>query len=191
MEKLLQKFSRACLPFTLLASMLSLGACGSSGQPFVMDVTATMIVGDAGPSLINPVQQIVTGNLTAEVTDELHDRFELEITDFQVNSNFAGVGDINMVLDPNFTSTATVFKLNRNNNPFGTNTMDLSLIVETPDQNLTLSHLSLSSNNATLELAQDLPPLNFFVGGQPKEFDLSALAIQIPVQLIVSTGDPQ
>ncbi|MCE9625009.1 MAG: hypothetical protein K8R69_06090, partial [Deltaproteobacteria bacterium] len=89
------------------------------------------------------------------------------------------------------TSTATVFKLNRNNNPAGTNVMDLSLIIETPEQNLTVSHISLSSNDALLELAQDLAPITFFVGGQAKEIDLSALEVQIPFQLISSDFDPQ
>jgi len=187
--------AKKCAGLILFVASLFFTACGSSGQPFVMDTNATIIVGDSGPSsvefLINPVQQIAPGTLTADIDQELNDRFNLAVTDFSVTTTFDGVGSINLVLDPNFASTATVFKLNRNNNPFGTNVMDLSLIVETPEQNLTLSHISLSSNDALLELAQDLPPITFFVGGQPKEFDLSALEVQIPVQLISSGFDPQ
>jgi len=191
MKRSLRNWIRNLVLAVFALSFFGFSACGNSGEPFTMDVTSTLIVSDASPSTNNPVQQIVDGTLHAQVTNEFRDRFELEIMDFEVDANFDGVGPITLVLDPNFASTATVFKLNRSNTPFGTNTMNLSLIVETPEQNLTLSQMSLSSDNATLELAQNLPTLNFFVGGQPKQFDLSALAIQIPVQLIVSTGDNQ
>lgn len=174
---------------------LSFTACGGSGEPFTMVTTATIIVGDAGPSpvsfLVDPVQQTVEGGLVADVVNELSDRWELTVLSLDVTANFDGIGPINLVLDPNFESTATVFKLNRNNQPAGTNTMTLSLIVETPDQNLTFSQLALSSDTATLSLDQDLPAIGFFFEGQPKEIDLSSLQILIPSELIVSTEDPQ
>lgn len=173
----------------------ALTACGSSGEPFTMVTTATIVVGDAGPSpfsfLVDPVTQTVEGGLVADVVNELSDRWELTVLDLDVTANFDGIGPINLVLDPNFESTATVFKLNRNNQPSGTNTMTLSLIVETPDQNLTFSTLALSSNDAILTLDQDLPEIDFFFQGQAKALDLSSLQILIPSELIVSTEDPQ
>ena len=168
---------------------LALVACGSSGQPFVMDVQSDLIVTDVNPE--NLAVQTATGNLEAEVVDEFGDRLELEVFSLGATASFDGLGEVRLVLDPNFPANATVYKLNRNNNPFGTNTMNLSLIIETPEQNLTLSNLTLSSDSALLELNQDLPPLTFFFQGVPMEIDLSTLQIRIPASLIQSDFDPQ
>jgi hypothetical protein len=178
-------------------SLLFLTGCGNSGGVFTMEVASTIFVGDplsATPSPTpsqNPEQQEANGTLEAQVSDTFANRSELEISSFDMSADFAGVGTIHFVLDPHFTSTATVFKLDCNNKPLGVNTMDLSLIVETPDQNLTYTHIDLESPTAILALAQNLPTLNFFVQGQPKQLDLSALLVTIPSQLISSECDQQ
>ena len=181
-------------PLFFLVS-LGLTACGGSGEPFEMVTTATIIIGDAGPNpfsfLVNPIQETSQGQMTADVVNELNDRWDLTVLDLSVTLDFAGIGPVNIVLDPNFESSATVFKLNRNNQPSGINQMTLSVIIETPDQNLTYSQMSLSSNTATLALDEDLPTLDFFFQGQPKELDFSSLEILIPSELIHSTEDPQ
>ena len=195
MMRSFRKFSGFCFTSLLILFSLSMIGCGGSGEPFTMVTTSTIIIGDPGPSsfsfLVDPIQQTVEGGLTADVVNELNDRWELVVQDLEVVANFDGIGQISLVLDPNFESTATVYKLNRNNQPFGTNTMTLSLIVETPEQNLTFSQLALSSNNAILTLNQDLPLIDFFVQGQPKQIDLASLQVLIPSELIISTEDPQ
>ncbi|HKY64330.1 MAG TPA: hypothetical protein VJR29_13030 [bacterium] len=172
-----------------LSISLILSACGSGGQPFLMDVQSDLIVTATNPDSL--VIQTAVGTLEAEIVQEFNDRFELDVFNLNASATFPDLGPINLVLDPNFPASATVYKLNRNNNPSGTNTMRLSLIIETPEQNLTLSDLTLSSNSASLQLDQDLPPLTFFFQGQPMQIDLSTLQVQIPASLIVSFFDPQ
>ncbi|MCE9624585.1 MAG: hypothetical protein K8R69_03885, partial [Deltaproteobacteria bacterium] len=104
----LRETAKKCAGLILFVVVLSFAACGSSGQPFVMDTDATLIVGDSGPSsvefIIDPVQQLASGTLTADIDQELNDRFNLLVTDFSVTTTFDDVGPITMVLDPNFTS---------------------------------------------------------------------------------------
>lgn len=166
---------------------LLLNACGSSGGPFLMDVQSDLIVTVANPDSLEI--QTAIGTIEAEIAEEFIDRFDLDVFNLDATAAFPGLGDISLVLDPNFPASATVYKLNRNNSPAGTNTMRLSLILETPEQNLTLSDLTLSSDSATLQLDQDLPPLTFFFQGQPMEIDLSTFQVQIPAELISSSFD--
>jgi len=172
-----------------LPTMMILSACGSSGQPFVMDVQSDLLVTAPDPDSV--VVETAIGSIEADIADEFNDRFELDVFNLDATAAFPGLGDVRLVLDPNFPAFATVYKLNRNNQPFGTNTMNLSLIVETPEQNLTFSELTLSSESASLKLDQDLPPLTFFFQGQAMEIDLSTLQVQIPASLIVSNFDLQ
>lgn len=172
-----------------LPLFLALAACGSGGEPFLMDVQSDLIVIPPDPDSLDV--EVAVGDVEAEIVKELNDRFELDVLSLNATANFPGIGAINLVLDPNFTANATVYKLNRNNNPFGTNTMNVSLIAETPEQNLTFSNLTLSSDSASLQLDQDLPPLTFFFEGQAMQLDLSTLQVQIPASLIVSNIDPQ
>lgn len=192
MKLLLGTFKSFALALCLATT---LSACGGDGQPFVMEVDSTLFVADnSGTSLsfiVDPIQQNPTGTLEAQVVQEFNDHFELEVLSFNLSANFEGVGEIQFVLDPNFTSQMSVSKLNRNNNPFGPNVLDLSLIVETPEQNLTLSNLIFSSNNAILQLSENLPPLGFTANDQSFALTVSAIDIIIPSELIVSDFDPQ
>jgi hypothetical protein len=69
--------------------------------------------------------------------------------------------------------------------------MNLNLVIQTPEQNLVLSNVSLESDTALLQLAEDLPTLGFFVQGQPKELDLADLNVLIPPELITSDTSSQ
>lgn len=168
---------------------LALNACGSGGEPFLMDVQSDLVVTAPDPDSLDV--EVAVGDVEAEIAQEFNNRFDLDILSLHATATFPGIGDINLVLDPNFPASATVYKLNRNNNPLGTNIMSVSLIAETPEQNLTYSNLTLSSDSASLQLDQDLPPLTFFFQGQPMQLDLSTLQVQIPASLITSNIDPQ
>jgi hypothetical protein len=179
-----------------LLAVLALTACGGDGQPFIMDVNSTLFVGNnPGQSplalLVDPIQENPTGSLEAQINREFSDHFELDVLSFNLAANFAGVGDIQFVLDPNLPSQMSVSKLNSNNQQIMPNVLNLSLIIETPDQNLTLSNLLLQSNTALLQLSENLPPLGFFVNGQPFAIQIANLNILIPSDLIVSDFDPQ
>jgi len=175
--------------------IFALCSCGSGSDPFTMDTNATLFVGDPSPVtplqfLINPEQQSSDGQLTAEIDQEFTDHFELTITELEIDFDFADVGPIQIVLDPNKTSTATVFKLKLNGNPAGTHTMTLNLIIQTPEQNLVLDDVSFSSTTNLLSLDQALPSLGFFVQGVGKELDISTMQVSIPPSLNISDRDP-
>jgi hypothetical protein len=194
MSNLLRK---RILSFFFLAWLgAGLGGCGGVSGPFDMMTDATVFVGDPSPVaplafLVNPIEQSVLGDLTAEIETEFPDRFALNPTSLNLTFDFAGIGVIIITLDPNNPSSATVFKLNSSNRPSGTNTMNLNLVIQTPEQNLVLSNVSLESDTALLQLAEDLPTLGFFVQGQPKELDLADLNVLIPPELITSDTSSQ
>jgi hypothetical protein len=183
----MKSFRQHILGVLAVPILALLFACGGSGQPFLMNVQSDLIVADPNPDSI--VIQTALGTIEADIASEFNDRFELDVLNLSATAAFPGLGDIHLVLDPNFPAGATVYKLKSNNQPAGTNTMNLSLIIETPEQNLTLSELTLSGNSAALQLDQDLPPLTFFFQGQPMEIDLSTFQVQIPASLIVSDSD--
>jgi hypothetical protein len=181
--------------FSLLACF-QLPHCGEGGEPFEMVMNATIIVGDAEPdggikAISNPTQETVEGIAEGVITLELHDRFEVEILSVDISTTFPEIGEVRLVLNPNFVSSGTVFKLNRNNNLFGNHSFILNLIVETPDQNLTIDDITLEANNAVLTVVGDLPTLGFLFEGQSKEIDILNLELLIPSQLVVTTDDPQ
>ncbi len=182
----------------LICSIPLLSACGNDGEPFEMDMSSTMVVGDPEPAastsakaILNPSQQEVDGIMEAVITNELSDRFEIEVLAVNMTATFPDVGEIRLVLNPNFESSGTIFKLNRNNNLFGMHNFNLNLIIETPDQNLTLDDLTLENNTAVLPVVGDLPLLNFFVNDQPKQLDILQLELTIPSNLVITTDDPQ
>lgn len=174
--------------------LLILPACGSDGGPFEMASSTTQVVGDAEATTVqflsNPEEQTGNGTMTAQVDEVFFDRQTLFVEGFEINLDFDGVGPVRVVLNPNMTSTATVYKLNQNNQVFGTHTMNLNLIVETPDQNLTYNNVLLASKNATVILDQLLPILNFQFNGETKQLQTLAMSVTIPAQLIVSNEDP-
>ncbi len=124
----------------VLLSLGSLVGCGSAAGPFEMSTATTQVVGDALPPdpqvefLFDPQQQSAEGIVTAQIVEEYVNRQELLIEDFEIVNEFPGIGPIRMVLNPNMESTATIYRLNLNNQVEGTHTMTLNLIVETPDQ---------------------------------------------------------
>lgn len=159
-----------------------------------MAVNTTQVVGDPDPTtfklIVDPDQLTVMGTLTAQITEQFSDRQDLLIEDFFVESDFSGVGPIRLVLNPNFESTATVFKLNSNNQVAGTHTMTLFLIIETPEQNLTYENVMLSSKEATLVLDGTLPIFPFLVNGETKIFQTLDLSVTIPASLVSNQVDP-
>jgi hypothetical protein len=169
-------------------------ACGSDPGPFEMSTSTTMVIGEAPSSpvqfIINPEEQSGQGVLSADIAQQFSNRRDLTIQSFDIELDFPGVGPVAIRLNPNFESTATVFMLNFNNQPAGTHTMNLFLIIETPDQNLTLDNVQLASNTATLTLVDPLPVLTFFFQGQPKQLQITSLQAVIPAQLISSLIDP-
>ena len=178
-----------------LAGLLILGpACASDPGPFEMSTSTTMVVGEAPGNpvqfIVNPVQQSGEGVLTAQTIDQFNDRRVLSIDSFDIELDFPGIGPVAIRLNPNFESTATVFLLNSNNQPAGTHNMTLFLIVETPDQNLTLDNVTLASDSATLSLMDPLPILSFLFQGQQQQMQILSLEAVIPAQLITSTQDP-
>lgn len=182
-------------PFLALSALLlAFAACASDPGPFEMSTSTTMVAGDAPASpvqfIVNPVQETGDGTLTAQLVDEFNNRRVLDITDFNIELEFPGIGPVALRLNPNFSSTATVYKLNFNNQPAGTHTMTLFLIVETPDQNLTLDNVQLASDTATLTLVNPLPVLSFLLDGQQKQLQILSLQAVIPAQLISSNIDP-
>jgi hypothetical protein len=179
----------------ILLSLLVVGmACGSDPGPFQMSTSTDMVIGDAQVTpvqfIVNPEEQTGEGTLTAQTVEEFSDRRVLSIQSFDLELNFPGIGPVTLVLNPNFESTATVFMLDSANQPAGTHTMTLFLIVETPDQNLTLDNVVLQSNTATLTLANPLPTLSFFLNGVQKQMQILSLTAVIPAQLITSNQDP-
>lgn len=180
----------------LIVLGLGLAACGSDSEPFIMEVASTIFVG-ANPInsplsfIVDPEQQNPTGTLEAQIIRDFNDHTEFNVLSFDLVSTFDGVGTIQMVLDPNIPSQMSVAKLNCNDKPEGSNVLNLSLIIETPEQNLTLSNLVLESDSALLELTENLPPLGFTVDGQSFAIQVSVLNVQIPSELIVSDCDPQ
>lgn len=175
--------------------LMTLGlACTSDPGPFEMSTSTTMVIGDAPTSpvqfIINPVQEDGEGTLTAQILEQFSDRRLLSIESFDIEMDFPGIGPVAIRLNPNFESTATVFFLNSNNQPAGIHSMTLFLIVETPDQNLTLDNVVLASDTATLTLVDPLPILTFFLQGEQKQMQILSLEAVIPAQLITSQQDP-
>ena len=113
------------------------------------------------------------------------------MTSLNLAFNFSNVGTINITLDPNNPSSATIFKVNSNGNPEGTHVMDLNLVIQTPDQNLVLSGVTLSTETSLLQLDEDLPTLGFFFQNEAMELDLSSLNVVIPPELITSDTSNQ
>ncbi len=177
-----------------LSLPLMVAGCGSDGAPFEMATATTMVLGDAGSGnvqfLINPEESSGSGILTAQITEEFANRRNLVVEAFDMPIEFASVGTLRLVLNPNLESTGTVYRLNSNNQVAGTHTMDLNLILETPDQNLVVSNVMLSSDTATLSLTIPLPTLSFQFMGESKELQTLSLTVVIPVQLITGTEDP-
>lgn len=179
-------------PLLALACLLAstgFAACGGAAGPFDMTTTATMFVGgaDSAPDLafiVDPEEQGATGDLLAEIDTEFPDRFQLTLTSLTLTFNFANVGTVTVTLDPNNPSTATIFKVTANGNPEGTHVMNLNLVIATPDQNLVLTGVSLSTETSLLQLDESLPSLGFFFQNQPMELDLSSLNVSIPPALI-------
>lgn len=191
------KLQKYLLQFILLGGLCAgLTSCGSDGNPFIMDVTSTIFVG-ANPAnsplefIVDPEQQNPNGTLEAQITRDFSDHTEFQVLNFELSATFDGVGTINFVLDPAIDSLMSVAKLNCNNKPEGSNVLNLSLIIETPEQNLTLSNLVLESDTAALQLTENLPPLGFTANGQSFAIQVSSLNVQIPSDLIVSDCDPQ
>lgn len=179
----------------ILLFSLGISACGSSGGPFEMATQTTMVVGDSGGGspvqfISNPEEVTAQGVVGAQVDQVFNDRQTLIIESFEIIANFSSVGAVRLVLNPNMSSTATVYKLNSNNQPFGTHTMTLNLIVETQDQNLTIDNVMLASESATLVLTQNLFPLSFLFEGQSKELQILSLEVIVPAFLITSNEDP-
>lgn len=168
-------------------------AC-TEGNPFEMAVTTEQVVGDPDSSpikfIVDPEQETATGTLTAQIDREFINSRTLIVESLMVESEFAGVGTIRLHLNPNFDSTATVFKLNRNNEPNGVNTMTLFIIIETPDQNLTYDNVQLIGPSATLILEGTLPVLTFQLDGEAKVFQTLNFSVVIPAGLITSDEDP-
>lgn len=179
--------------FSLLLPFLT-AACGSDGAPFEMSTASTMVVGDAGNGnvqlLVNPESSEGTGTLTAQIVEEFSNRRDLVVDAFDLPVEFADVGTLRLVLNPNLESTATVYRLNSNNQVAGTHTMNLNLILETPEQNLVLNDVMLSSDTATLSLTIPLPILGFQDMGQSKEVQILSLTVVIPATLITGREDP-
>jgi len=170
-------------------------ACGTSGAPFEMANSVTMVVGDPDnlsfeKFITNGQEKTATGVVTAQIDQEFNNRRVLVIESFNASTDFDGVGTISVVLNPNLDSSATIFKLNTDNQPSGTNTMTLNLIVETPDQNLTYDNVELSGQNATLTLSQGLASIGFILNGQNKVLQTLGLTVQVPASLITSDDDP-
>jgi len=180
--------------FLLLLLGFFISACGSPGDPFEMATTTTQVVGDLEPPaekfLFDPEEQSAQGTLTAQVEETFINRRTLTIQAFEIINNFSSVGPIRMVLNPNFESTATIYRLNMQNQVAGTHTMTLFLIVETADQNLTYDNVMLASDQAVLELAQDLPILGFLFDDEAKQLQTLGLSVTVPAQLIDSPFDP-
>ena len=180
----------------LFLSLAALAGCGSAAGPFEMSTATTQVVGDALPPdpqtefLFNPQQQAAEGIVTAQIVEEYINRQELLIEDFEIVNEFPGVGPIRMVLNPNMESTATIYRLNLNNQLEGTHTMTLNLIVETPDQNLTYENVILSNTQAVLTLQGALPILGFYLAGQAMELQTLDLTVTIPAELVTSPYDP-
>lgn len=179
--------------FCIVLISLAFSACGSDGGPFEMATMSTAVVGnpDANVHFIaDPEDASGSGTLTAQIDEEFFDRRTLIITDFSLTLNYDSIGPVNYYLNPNLESTAVVYKLNANNQVFGTHTMNLNLILETPDQNLTLDNVMLASDTATLTLAQPLPILTFQFNGENKQIQILSLTAVIPAELITSNEDP-
>lgn len=174
--------------------LLGLFGCGSEAGPIEWATQATMVVGDQGGGavqfLVNPEELTSEGTLTVQVDTEFNDRTTYIVQSYEIVFDFESVGTIRLVLNPNLESNVTVYKLNRNNQPSGTHTMNLNLIIETPEQNLVLNDLVLQSKSATLTLTQNLFPLNFDFMGEDKELQILALQATIPAFLITSDEDP-
>ena len=167
----------------------SLAGCGGAAGPFAMTTDATMFVGGADAAspfafIVNPEEQGADGDLMAAINTEFPDRYLLDLTSLNLTFNFANVGSILITLDPNNPSSATIFKVNSSGNPEGTHMMDLNLVIQTPEQNLVLPGVSLSTETALLQLDEDLPTLGFFFQNQAMELDLSSLNVVIPPELI-------
>lgn len=159
-----------------------------------MATASTSVVGDAGSGnvqfLVNPEEDTGEGILTAQITEVFANRRDIVIEAFQLGLEFPSVGTINIVLNPNEESTGTIYRLNSNNQVAGTHTMNLNLIVETPEQNLVLNNVMLSSDTATLDLTIPLPILGFQFEGDAKEIQILSLLVTIPANLITGTEDP-
>ncbi|HCU25637.1 MAG TPA: hypothetical protein DF383_11535 [Deltaproteobacteria bacterium] len=171
------------LVFQSLFLLFYLSACGGGADPIPMPVNATIFIDEA---------EVGTGgSLTAVIQEEFTNRYFMEVTELQTGGEFPGLGPVNIRLNPDLVSTATVYKLNvQNNKPFGTHQMNLNLLIETPEQILTLNDVLLMSNTALLTLAEDLPTLSFSFEGQTMAIDISALEVLIPSYLVSSTEDP-
>lgn len=140
--------------------------------------------------LVNPEEATNSGTLTAQVVQDFSNRRTIVIKNFDIELEFASVGLVHFTLNPNMESTGTIYKLNKNNQPFGTHNIILNLIVETAEQNLTYNNVMLASDNATLELVQTLPILTFEFAGSSKQIQTLALSAVVPAQLINSDFDP-
>jgi len=183
--------------YCLIAVLAGIGlnACGAA-EPFNMPSDAIMFVGQPSPVqpiefIVDPVQQAASGTMNAEIEDVFPDRTTLSLLSLNLTFNFDGIGDIVLTLDPNRPSSATVFPLNASGNPTGLSTMDLNLVIETPDQNLVLEGVLLQGESAILQLAIDLPSLGFFFQGMPQELDLAAMSVVLPNELILSGSSNQ
>jgi hypothetical protein len=175
----------------LLGLVILGSACSSDPGPFEMSASTTMVIGEAPTSPVqNPVEVSGEGVITGQIIEQFNNRRVLAIDSFDIEMDFPGIGPVAIRLNPNFQSTATVFMLNSSNQPAGTHTMNLFLIVETPDQNLTFDDVLLASDTATLSLVDPLPTLTFFFQGQPHQVQILSLQAVIPAQLITSTQDP-
>jgi hypothetical protein len=177
----------------LISLMMTALACSSDPGPFEMSTTTDMVIGDAQGSpvhfIVNPEEQTGEGTMTAEVVQEFPNRRLLSIQSLDLVLDFPGIGPVDLVLNPNFESTATVYLLDANNQLLGTHSMTLFLIVETPDQNLTLDNVLLESDTATLSLVDPLPVLSFFLDGVQKQMQILSLQVVIPAQLITNNQD--
>lgn len=141
-------------------------------------------------TLTNSEESSSSGTLTAQITQDFPNRRSIVIENFNIEMEFANVGMVRFTLNPNLESTGTIFKLNRDNEPFGEHNMILNLVVETAEQNLTYDNVMVASETATLTLTQALPILSFEFAGTTMQLQTLALSVVVPASLITSDFDP-
>ena len=182
----LKKFLKFSVLFILY--LVFFPSCGSQGHPFEMSAQATAVVGEAG--LLNPEQQSAQGLVTAQLEEDFFDRSVLVIQSFDLLLEFANVGPVLLSLNPEAVSTAVIYKLNRNNQLFGTHTMNLNLLMTSAEQSLVLGEIQLSGNVATLTLNQDVPIFNFSLDSIVRQIQFLDIQVVVPTEFITSNEDP-
>jgi len=184
-------FKKLCL--TLLFPLLISG-CGEGTDVFEMAASTTMAIGAAEISpvqfIVDPETQTGDGILMAQVNESFSNRRTLSIEELKIELQYDNIGTVRVHLNPNLESTATVYRLNQNNQLFGTHNMLLNIIVETPDQNLTVDNVMLASDTATLTLVEPIPNLSFLFQGTQETLQTLSFQVVIPAELITSPFDP-